>query len=119
MHYESAAHYKVGESCKVVGNGLAAGRAVVAAWQLSWCGNLVGLCQRLTLEERALTSSALGGRLHGRLLIRTGVRARRVCLLLSWNPLAAALGRATVFRLGGVCMLNSPAPSLTQKDVSI
>jgi hypothetical protein len=86
MHYESAAYYKVREreSCKVVGNGLAAGRAVVAAWQLSWCGNLVGLCQRLTLEERALTSSALGGRLHGRLLIRTGVRARatRVSLTL-------------------------------------
>jgi hypothetical protein len=76
MHHESGAYYKVRASCKVVGNGLAAGRAVVAAWQLSWCGNLVGLCQRLTLEERALTSSALGGRLHGRLLIRTGVRAR-------------------------------------------
>lgn len=59
MHYESGAYYKVRESCKVVGNGLAAGRAVVAAWQLSWCGNLVGLCQRLTLEERALTSSLL------------------------------------------------------------
>lgn len=46
---------QVRESCKVVGNGLAAGHAVVAAWQLSWCGNLVGLCQRLTLEERAST----------------------------------------------------------------